>query len=108
VNGRARFPDAALDPLRFFGGRGNVDELLRVLTDGATEYCGYPERHAYELYLAVEIGARLRENMDLSCEKGPARHRVATGRLDDIGLVNGLLNGPAFSLLAAANTRAER
>ncbi len=28
--------------------------LLRVLTDRGTEYCGNPERHAYELYLAVE------------------------------------------------------
>jgi transposase InsO family protein len=25
-----------------------------VLTDRGTEYCGYPERHKYELYLAVE------------------------------------------------------
>jgi len=28
--------------------------LLRVLTDRGTEYCGNPERHDYELYLAVE------------------------------------------------------
>jgi len=28
--------------------------LLRVLTDRGTEYCGNPERHPYELYLAVE------------------------------------------------------
>ena len=28
--------------------------LLRVLTDRGTEYCGLPERHEYELYLAVE------------------------------------------------------
>jgi len=28
--------------------------LCRVLTDRGTEYCGYPERHEYELYLAVE------------------------------------------------------
>lgn len=28
--------------------------LNRVLTDRGTEYCGSPERHAYELYLAVE------------------------------------------------------
>ena len=26
----------------------------RVLTDRGTEYCGAPERHEYELYLAVE------------------------------------------------------
>ena len=26
----------------------------RVLTDRGTEYCGNPERHEYELYLAVE------------------------------------------------------
>ena len=28
--------------------------LLRVLTDRGTEYCGRPERHDYQLYLAVE------------------------------------------------------
>uniref|UniRef100_A0A0S4U0B0 Integrase family protein n=1 Tax=Ralstonia solanacearum TaxID=305 RepID=A0A0S4U0B0_RALSL len=28
--------------------------LLRVLTDRGTEYCGSPEHHEYELYLAVE------------------------------------------------------
>ena len=28
--------------------------LQRVLTDRGTEYCGTPERHEYELYLAVE------------------------------------------------------
>jgi transposase InsO family protein len=29
-------------------------ELSRVLTDRGTEYCGNPEHHEYELYLAVE------------------------------------------------------
>ena len=29
-------------------------KLLRVLTDRGNEYCGNPERHEYELYLAVE------------------------------------------------------
>jgi transposase InsO family protein len=28
--------------------------LLRVLTDRGSEYCGNPQRHEYELYLAVE------------------------------------------------------
>ena len=28
--------------------------LLRVLTDRGTEYCGSPDKHEYELYLAVE------------------------------------------------------
>src|SRR6202012_3009278 len=28
--------------------------LRRVLTDRGTEYCGNPEQHPYELYLAVE------------------------------------------------------
>ncbi len=28
--------------------------LLRILTDRGTEFCGAPERHEYELYLAVE------------------------------------------------------
>ena len=29
-------------------------KLQRVLTDRGTEYCGNPEHHEYELYLAVE------------------------------------------------------
>jgi transposase InsO family protein len=29
-------------------------KLLRVLTNRGSEYCGNPERHDYELYLAVE------------------------------------------------------
>lgn len=33
---------------------GHQVPLLRVLTDRGTEYCGNPERHEYELYLAVE------------------------------------------------------
>jgi len=28
--------------------------LMRILTDRGTEYCGSPDRHEYELYLAVE------------------------------------------------------
>lgn len=28
--------------------------MNRILTDRDTEYCGAPERHEYELYLAVE------------------------------------------------------
>jgi transposase InsO family protein len=33
---------------------GHDVKLLRVLTDRGTEYCGNPERHEFELYLAVE------------------------------------------------------
>jgi hypothetical protein len=39
---------------------GNVSQackmmrLCRVLTDRGTEYCGNPEHHEYELYLALE------------------------------------------------------
>jgi transposase InsO family protein len=36
----------------FFDDHGLVVD--RVLTDRGTEYCGNPERHEYELYLAVE------------------------------------------------------
>ncbi|MEW6262590.1 MAG: integrase core domain-containing protein, partial [Thermodesulfobacteriota bacterium] len=28
--------------------------LLRILTDRGTEYCGNPEKHEYQLYLAIE------------------------------------------------------
>ncbi len=27
--------------------------MLRILTDRGTEFCGNPERHSYELYLAI-------------------------------------------------------
>jgi len=33
---------------------GQKIPLLRVLTDRGTEYCGKPETHAYQLYLAIE------------------------------------------------------
>jgi transposase InsO family protein len=39
--------------------------LLRILTDRGTEFCGRPERHEYELYLAVE-------NVDHSQDQEPA------------------------------------
>ena len=38
--------------LPFFDGQGV--KLLRVLTDRGSEYCGNPEKHEYELYLAIE------------------------------------------------------
>ena len=38
--------------LPFFDDQGIV--VSRVLTDRGTEYCGNPEKHEYELYLAVE------------------------------------------------------
>ena len=44
--------------------------LLRILTDRGTEYCGRPEYHEYELYLAVE-------NIDHS--KTKARHPQTNG-----------------------------
>jgi hypothetical protein len=43
---------STLDVLPFFE---EYDvKLLRVLTDRGSEFCGNPERHEYELYLAVE------------------------------------------------------
>ena len=30
---------------------------MRVLTDRGSEYCGNPERHEYELYLAIGCGS---------------------------------------------------
>lgn len=48
--------------------------LLRVLTDRGTEYCGNPERHETELYLAIE-------NIDHSRTqtKSPQTHGIAEG-----------------------------
>lgn len=44
--------------------------LLRILTDRGTEYCGKPEHHAYQLYLAVE---------DIDHSKTKARHPQTNG-----------------------------
>ena len=41
-------------PIERFGGIVAHPKLMRVLTDRGSEYCGNPERHEYELYLAVE------------------------------------------------------
>jgi transposase InsO family protein len=38
--------------LPFFEAKGIA--VSRVLTDRGTEYCGHPQSHPYELYLAVE------------------------------------------------------
>ena len=38
-------------------------KLLRVLTDRGSEYCGNPERHEYELYLAIEDVDHSRTNI---------------------------------------------
>jgi len=38
----------------FYVGNMKGVKLCRVLTDRGTEYCGNPEHHEYELYLAVE------------------------------------------------------
>jgi hypothetical protein len=44
----------------------NDVKLMRILTDRGSEYCGNPERHEYELYLAVE---------DIAPARKPRAHR---------------------------------
>jgi transposase InsO family protein len=44
--------------------------LLRILTDRGTEYCGNPEHHEYQLYLAIE---------DIDHSKTKARHPQSNG-----------------------------
>ena len=44
--------------------------LLRILTDRGTEYCGRPEHHDYQLYLAVK---------DIDHSKTKARHPQTNG-----------------------------
>lgn len=51
-----------------FGDEHDI-RLCRVLTDRGTESCGNPERHEYELYLAVE-----------DVDHSRARHRRPFGR----------------------------
>jgi len=45
-----------------------------VLTDRGTEYCGNPERHDYELYLAIE-------DIDHSRTKTKSPHQRHRGAL---------------------------
>ena len=51
--------------------------LCRMLTDRGTEYCGNPERHEYELYLAVEDAdhSRTRTKPLRGHSTGPADRR---------------------------------
>src|SRR3982074_2949730 len=51
-------------------------KLLRMLTDRGSEYCGNPERHEYELYLAIEDIDHLRTKMK-SPQKGSASHSTS-------------------------------
>jgi hypothetical protein len=46
-------------------------KLLRVLTDRGSEYCGNPERHEYELYLAVEDIDHSRDRADAARRGAP-------------------------------------
>jgi hypothetical protein len=46
-------------------------KICRVLTDRGTEYCGNPEHHEYELYLALE-------DVDHSRTKTKSRKRMAS------------------------------
>lgn len=54
--------------LPFFEGHGLP--LLRVLTDRGTEYCGRPDRHEYQLYLALN---------DIDHTKTKAKHPQTNG-----------------------------
>ena len=45
-------------------------QLQRILTDRGTEYCGKPEHHAYQLYLAIE---------DIDHSKTKAHHPQTNG-----------------------------
>lgn len=55
MTARRRSPRPICSTIRvvpFFDSHGV--KLLRVLTDRGSEYCDNPERHEYELYLAIE------------------------------------------------------
>jgi Integrase core domain len=55
-------------PSAFFEEQGV--QLQRILTDRGTEYCGKPEHHAYQLYLAIE---------DINHSKTKANHPQTNG-----------------------------
>ncbi len=50
--------------------------LLRVLTDRGTEYCGNPEHHEYELYLAVPIPRLRRGSPGCWASGGAPQNRI--------------------------------
>jgi transposase InsO family protein len=56
--------------------RGARDPASRVLTDRGTEYCGVPDHHEYQLYLAVE-------NIDHTRTKARSRRRTSLEQLQD-------------------------
>jgi hypothetical protein len=55
---------------------GHEVKLLRVLTDRGSQYCGNPERHEYELYLAAK-------DIDHRAPK-PASHNCGFKGVDDL------------------------
>lgn len=60
--------------------------LARILTDRGTEDCGSPERHAYELYLAVENLAPTRTKVKSPQTKGIRErfHKTVRNEFDRI------------------------
>jgi hypothetical protein len=65
-------------------------KLLRVLTDRGSEYCGNPERHEYELYLAVEDIDHSRAKTKRPCALPPPQ-RTALSRADALIAANEIL-----------------
>ena len=61
--------------------------LSRVLTDRGTEYCGNPERHEYELYLALEdidhSRTKTKDHKRMASSSGSTR-RCALDEIDRI------------------------
>jgi hypothetical protein len=61
-------------------------KLLRVLTDLGSEFCDNPERHEYELYLAIEDTDHSRTKTKSYCvpQKGVSFNQRAEGRSSHI------------------------
>ncbi len=59
--------------------------LQRVLTDRGTEYCGAPERHEYELYLAVENIDHTRTKVKARRPMGSSNASIAPCSMNSIG-----------------------
>ena len=77
--------------------------LLRMLTDRSSEYCGNPERHEYELYLAIEDIDHSRTKT-----KSPQTNGTSCRPISMSGFTSTMRRGPIKGAGASARRRCKR